>query len=67
MLVEFLDSLESGMMVVVVWGTLCSTDLAHTKCLVSVSQINKKYCEASLPLPIAPILKSFSFKVKEHS
>lgn len=62
-------TLESGMMVVVVGGTLCSTDLAHTKCLVSVSQINKKYCEASRPFPIALILKSFSFlfKVKEHS
>ena len=50
-------------MVVVVMegGTLYSTDLAHTRWLVSVSQINKKYSEASLPLPIAPILKSFSF------
>lgn len=38
------------MMVVMVVGTLYGTDLAHTRCLVSVSQIKEKYFEARVPI-----------------
>lgn len=49
-LVQFLDFFGAGMIMVVVMvvGTLYSTDLARTRRLVSVSQIKGRYSEASL-------------------